>query len=146
VFQAKIEAKSIDIIAQRQPLAIDLREIISALRISNDLERIGDLAKNIGKRVIAIGDEILPMSIIHGLEHMTRLVMEQFKTALDSFAAKDVTAALAVRKTYKLMRPTMHFFMRFCSIWARIRIISLPVHKCCFASKTLKGLVTTQPI
>ena len=95
--QAKIEAKGIDIIAQRQPLAIDLREIISALRISNDLERIGDLAKNIGKRVIAIGDEILPMSIIHGFEHMTRLVMEQFKTALDSFAARDITAALAVR-------------------------------------------------
>src|SRR3974390_3657247 len=68
--QARIEAKSIDIIAQRQPLAIDLREIISALRISNDLERIGDPAKNIGKRGIPIGAEILPLSILHGLEHM----------------------------------------------------------------------------
>ena len=56
-FQAKIEAKAISIIAQRQPLAVDLRAIISTLHISNDLERIGDLAKNIGKRTIAIGGD-----------------------------------------------------------------------------------------
>jgi len=54
--QSEIEDKAINIIAQRQPLAIDLREIISALHISNDLERIGDLAKNISKRTIAIED------------------------------------------------------------------------------------------
>src|SRR5664280_2906632 len=49
-FQAKIEEKGINIIAQRQPLANDLRETISALHICSDLERIGDLAKNISKR------------------------------------------------------------------------------------------------
>lgn len=96
-FQAKIEEKGINIIAQRQPLAIDLRETISALHISNDLERIGDLAKNIGKRAIAIGNEILPMSLIAGLEHMTRMVMGQFKAALDSYTGRDVGKALAVR-------------------------------------------------
>ena len=68
-FQAKIEEKGINIIAQRQPLAIDLRETISALHISNDLERIGDLAKNISKRTIVIGGDTLPLSLISGLKH-----------------------------------------------------------------------------
>ena len=95
-FQTKIEEKGINIIIQRQPFAIDLREAISALHICNDLERIGDLAKNIGKRVIAIGDEIIPMSLIAGIEHMMRMVMGQLKAALDSYTGRDVGKALAV--------------------------------------------------
>jgi phosphate transport system protein len=96
IFQTTIEEKGINIIAQRQPLANDLREIVSALHISNDLERIGDLAKNISKRAIAIGSEILPKSLISGLEHMTRMVLGQFKMALDSYAGRDVSETLAV--------------------------------------------------
>lgn len=96
-FQTRIEEKGINIIAQRQPLAIDLRETISALHICNDLERIGDLAKNISKRAIAIGSEIIPTSLISGLEHMTRMVMRQFKMALDSYAGRDIREALAAR-------------------------------------------------
>ena len=65
-FQCDIEEKSINIIAQHQPLAVDLREAISAMHISNDLERIGDLAKNIGKRVIAIDSEVLPKTMTYG--------------------------------------------------------------------------------
>lgn len=95
--QSEIEDKAINIIAQRQPLAIDLREIISALHISNDLERIGDLAKNISKRTIAIEDATMPTSLISGFEHMTHMVMGQFKTALDSYVQRDVDKALAVR-------------------------------------------------
>ena len=95
--QIEIEEKGINIIAQRQPLAIDLREILSALHISADLERIGDLAKNISKRAIAIGNELLPVSLIAGLEHMTRMVMGQFKMALDSYAGRDANGALTVR-------------------------------------------------
>ena len=96
-FQTDIEAKGITIIAQRQPVAIDLREIISALHICSDLERIGDLAKNIGKRTIAIGSDTLPMSLLRGLAHMAIMVMTQLKTALESYAARDIRAALAVR-------------------------------------------------
>lgn len=95
--QNEIEEKGINIIAQRQPLAIDLREILSALHISSDLERIGDLAKNISKRAIVIGSELLPTSLIAGLEHMTRLVLGQLKMALDSYARRDASGALAVR-------------------------------------------------
>lgn len=96
LFQAKIEERGIGIIAQHQPVAIDLREIISAMHISNDLERLGDLAKNISKRVIVIGGEILPKSMISGLEHMTRMVLEQVKMALDSYAQRDINEALVV--------------------------------------------------
>src|SRR5713101_3000224 len=49
--QHEIEDKAVLTIARRQPMAVDLREVVSALRIANDLERIGDLAKNIAKRV-----------------------------------------------------------------------------------------------
>ena len=51
MLQREIEEKAILTIARRQPMAIDLRDIVGALRVSNDLERIGDLAKNIAKRV-----------------------------------------------------------------------------------------------
>ncbi len=50
--QGEIEEKVVTTIARRQPMAVDLREIIGALRISNDLERVGDLAENVAKRVL----------------------------------------------------------------------------------------------
>src|SRR6202047_5128499 len=55
--QREIEEKAVLTIARRQPMAIDLRETIAALRIANDLERMGDYAKNIAKRVLATGSE-----------------------------------------------------------------------------------------
>ena len=55
--QRQIEEKAVETIALRQPMAIDLRAIVAMLRIANDLERIGDLAKNIGKRAIAMGNQ-----------------------------------------------------------------------------------------
>jgi phosphate transport system protein len=96
-FKPRLKRKALISSLNGQPLANDLRETISALHICSDLERIGDLAKNISKRTIAIGSEILPMSLISGLEHMTQMVMEQFKVALDSYAGRDVSKALAVR-------------------------------------------------
>jgi phosphate transport system protein len=55
--QRDIEEKAIAIIARRQPMAVDLREIVGALRISNDLERVGDLAENNAKRGMLLTDE-----------------------------------------------------------------------------------------
>src|SRR5689334_22512824 len=75
--QREIEEKATLTIARRQPMAVDLREIVGALRVSNDLERIGDLAKNIAKRVIAIGSEFHPHKVIRGVEHMAELVLTQ---------------------------------------------------------------------
>src|SRR5207244_11154430 len=49
--QRTIEERAVLTIARRQPMAVDLREIVSAMRVAVDLERIGDLAKNTGNRV-----------------------------------------------------------------------------------------------
>ncbi|HTO60723.1 MAG TPA: phosphate signaling complex protein PhoU [Bradyrhizobium sp.] len=94
--QREIEEKSVLTIARRQPMAVDLREIVGALRLANDLERVGDLAKNIAKRVIALNGEFPPPKLIRGVEHMTDLLLEQLKTVLDAYARRDITSAMAV--------------------------------------------------
>ncbi|HUI97085.1 MAG TPA: phosphate signaling complex protein PhoU [Xanthobacteraceae bacterium] len=94
--QREIEEKAILTIARRQPMAVDLREIVGALRLSNDLERIGDLAKNIAKRVGALDGDFQPQQVMRGVEHMTDLVLAQIKEVLDSFAHRDAAKALVV--------------------------------------------------
>jgi phosphate transport system protein len=96
--QREIEEKAVLTIARRQPMAVDLREIVAALRIANDLERIGDLAKNIGKRVAAITGEFHPQKLLRGVQHMSALVLAQLKQVLDSYAGHDLNKALAVWK------------------------------------------------
>ncbi|HEX4557395.1 MAG TPA: phosphate signaling complex protein PhoU [Xanthobacteraceae bacterium] len=94
--QREIEEKAILTIARRQPMAVDLREIVGALRVSNDLERIGDLAKNIAKRVGALEGDFQPQQVMRGVEHMTDLVLTQIKDVLDSFARRNAAEAMAV--------------------------------------------------
>ncbi len=94
--QREIEEKAVNTIARRQPMAVDLRDIVGALRIANDLERIGDLAKNIAKRVIALNGEFPPPKLIRGVEHMTDLVLGQLKAVLDAYARRDLSKAMAV--------------------------------------------------
>ena len=96
--QREIEEKAILTIARRQPMAVDLREVVCALRVSNDLERIGDLAKNISKRVMALDGEFHPQKLLRGVEHMGSLVCDQLRQVLDAFATRDLQAALAVWK------------------------------------------------
>ena len=94
--QREIEEKSILLIARRQPMAVDLREVVGALRVSNDLERIGDLAKNIAKRVVVLDGEFRPNKVFRGVEHMTDLVLAQLKQVLDSYVRRDVAMAIEV--------------------------------------------------
>ncbi len=94
--QREIEEKAVLTIARRQPMAVDLREVVGALRLANDLERIGDLAKNIAKRVVALNGEFPPPKLIRGVEHMTDLLLSQLKTVLDAYARRDITKAMAV--------------------------------------------------
>jgi phosphate transport system protein len=96
--QRVIEERAVLTIAKRQPMAIDLREIVGAMRVATDVERIGDLAKNIGKRVNALDSDFHPLKLIRGLEHMTNLVQSQVKAVLDAYAAHDLPAAMAVWK------------------------------------------------
>jgi phosphate transport system protein len=93
MLQREIEERSVLLIARRQPLAIDLRETISAIRVSGDLERIGDLAKNIAKRVVAISDQAQPQKIVLGVQHMSDLAQEQLKDVLDAYGTRDTAAA-----------------------------------------------------
>jgi len=94
--QHEIEEKAILTIARRQPMAVDLRDVVSALRVSNDLERIGDLAKNIAKRVEVLDSELNLQKVMRGVEHMTELVLTQIKDVLDAYARRDVVKALQV--------------------------------------------------
>ena len=91
-----IEAQVISMIARRQPMAVDLRHIMGALRITADLERIGDLAKNIAKRALAIAHETHPKPLMTGLRHMVDLALRQLKEVLDAYAERDAQRALAV--------------------------------------------------
>ena len=94
--QRTIEEKAILTIARRQPMAVDLRDIVGSLRVSNDLERIGDHAKNIAKRVLALDADIAFSQVVRGVEEMTKLVLAQVKQVLDAYASRDVAKALEV--------------------------------------------------
>src|SRR6187455_2399023 len=90
--QREIEEKAVLTIARRQPMAVDLREVVGALRLANDLERIGDLAKH----VMALNAEFPPPKLIRGVEHMTDMVLQQMKLVLDAYGRRDVSKAMAV--------------------------------------------------
>jgi phosphate transport system protein len=94
--QKDIEEEVISMIARRQPMADDLRHIMSALRITGDLERIGDLAKNIAKRALAIAQESYPKPLMSGLRHMAEQALRQLKEVLDSYAERNSELALNV--------------------------------------------------
>lgn len=88
--EREIDDKAILIIARRQPMATDLREIIGAIRISADLERVGDLGKNIAKRVAAVAEGRQPTSLFRGLEALAELALTQLKEVLDVYASRSV--------------------------------------------------------
>jgi phosphate transport system protein len=94
--QRAIEERAVETIARRQPVAIDLRQVVGILRIANELERIGDLAKNIGKRIIAINGEDMPRRSLRGVSHMANLMLAQLRDVLDSFARRDDVKAVEV--------------------------------------------------
>ncbi|MGJ0505025.1 MAG: phosphate signaling complex protein PhoU [Methylocystis sp.] len=94
--QREIEENAILTIARRQPLAVDLRECIAAIRISGDIERVGDLAKNIAKRTLKIVSEARVPRAIVGLKSMHEVAAMQLKDALDAYALRDIQRARAV--------------------------------------------------
>jgi len=96
VLEHEIEDQVIQMIARRQPMADDLRHVVAALRITNDLERIGDLAKNIAKRANVIAEEPHPKAVMSGLGHMVEMALKQLKLVLDAYAERDAERALAV--------------------------------------------------
>jgi phosphate transport system protein len=94
--QHRIEEKAITTIAKRQPVAIDLRHIVSTIRIANDLERIGDLAKNVTKRVIAIAEQPASVKVASSLAPLAARVLDQIESITAAYQNRDDAAALEV--------------------------------------------------
>jgi len=94
--QREIEDMAVMTIARRQPVAVDLRELIGAIRIAGDLERVGDLAKSIAKRAVKVGSEARVPRAIIGLKHMNDVATELLKDVLDAYAQRDEERAREV--------------------------------------------------
>jgi phosphate transport system protein len=94
--QRDIDERAILTIARRQPMAVDLRDIFVVSQIAGDIERVGDLVKNIGKRIIAMEGQFPPKSLLSGIRNMSLLALDQFRQVLDAYISKDVDAAMAV--------------------------------------------------
>jgi phosphate transport system protein len=90
-----VEQFVIRMLALRQPMAGDLRQIVAALKISSDLERIGDYAANVAKRSIVLAQFSLPFKLA-GLAHLTRLVQENLKRTIDILGDYDAERAIEV--------------------------------------------------
>ena len=96
LLQREVEESAILTIARRQPMAVDLREIVAAIRVSGDLERVGDLAKNIAKRTMTIAGEPRVVRASVGLRHMNEVAALQLKDVLDAYAQRDPERAQSV--------------------------------------------------
>jgi len=93
--QHTIENQALKLLALRQPMAVDLRETLAAIKLAGELERIGDLAKNIAKRAIILNREP-PIRLTQSLGRMGRLVLNQLKLVLDAYSRRDVQGAETV--------------------------------------------------
>jgi phosphate transport system protein len=94
-YENLIEQQVVNLIALRQPLAIDLRETVTALKISSDLERIGDLAKNIAKRSLLISGN-LSKNLVDILNSLSENVQKQLKSVIDSYLERSSSMAINV--------------------------------------------------
>src|ERR1043165_3323133 len=93
--QQEIEDRALKLLALRQPMAVDLREALAAIKTAAELERIGDLAKNIAKRALVLNREP-PIRLTQSLARMGRVALSQLKLVLDSFSNRDAAGAEAV--------------------------------------------------
>jgi phosphate transport system protein len=92
----------IRLLALRQPMAGDLRHIVAALKITSELERIGDYAANVAKRTIVLAQFSLPYPL-SGLGHMARLVQEHLKTIIDAIGESDTDKAIEVWRSDQIV-------------------------------------------
>jgi len=91
----EVNTLALQLLALRQPMAKDLRAVVAALKISSDLERVGDLATNVAKRGMTI-TKAPPQASIHTIVRLAALVQSMIKNALDAYIARDEQQALDV--------------------------------------------------
>ena len=144
--ERSVDENAVSIIARRQPVASDLRQIVTAIRIAGDLERIGDLAKNIAKRAIAIAGEPHPKQVMTGFKHIGEAAMRQLKEVLDAYSQRNPDAALSVwqrdqeidamyNSLYTELLEAMMEEPQKAGLYAHL----------CSAPRTSSGSATTQP-
>ena len=95
--QRELDNAAITLIAKRQPMAQDLRAVVGAIRMAGDLERIGDLAKNIAKRVGAVGQMPTPRNLAHSIDAMSQLVLGQVRGVVDLYVARQAEGLKGLR-------------------------------------------------
>jgi phosphate transport system protein len=98
----EVEQFVIRMLALRQPMAGDLRNVVAALKITGDLERIGDYAANVAKRSIVLSQSQLPLSL-SGLGHMAQLVQANLKLIIDAVSENDADKAIQVWRSDQLI-------------------------------------------
>lgn len=89
-----IDKEAIRLLAIRQPMAVDLRVIAMAMKISNDLERIGDYASNMAKRAISLAEQP-PLKPLYTIPHMGQITQAMVKQILDAYVERDSAKAMA---------------------------------------------------
>lgn len=94
--EVSVEESCLEILALHQPVALDLRFVVAVLKINNDLERIGDLAKNIAKRVVALAP-VRTIETPDDFEAMARVAQRMVKGSLDALVTANPTLARQVR-------------------------------------------------
>jgi phosphate transport system protein len=94
--QIDIERKAIKLIALRQPVAQDLRRTVAAMKISSNLERCGDLAKNIARRALVVSEAEPMTPLTRSIERMGHLVTGRLKDVLDAYTSSNVSRAVGV--------------------------------------------------
>jgi len=103
-----LEELATQIIALRQPMAQDLRVLLSAIKIASTLERIGDLAKNIARRAIYLSGA-KSVKISHSIVHMGQVTLRQLSQILDAHAQRDAGLARATRRPTSTVKPRPRF-------------------------------------
>ena len=88
--ERELDERAVLIIARRQPMASDLREIVGSIRIAADLERVGDMGKNIAKRVAAVQEVSQPRAVMHGVEHLASMARDQMAMVLDAYTSRSI--------------------------------------------------------
>ncbi|MBI4184222.1 MAG: phosphate signaling complex protein PhoU [Proteobacteria bacterium] len=93
--EREVQALVIRLLALRQPMAQDLRTIVTALKVSADLERIADYAKNVAKRALVL-NQMRPIRTVNGVQRLSRIVQEMIKDILDAYVDLDAAKAVEV--------------------------------------------------
>ncbi|HPE49815.1 MAG TPA: phosphate signaling complex protein PhoU [Hyphomonas sp.] len=93
--EGDVERQIVSLIARRQPMAHDLRSVFAALKVSGELERVGDLSKNMSKRALGLEAAVFP-AMRSGVARMAQPVARQLHLVLDAYASGNAAAAKAV--------------------------------------------------